>query len=78
MAESKTSQLVVQRPAGAYLCCTWTGESRADNRDFPQGRFVGRPSILFVVAQKTIKGESALRLQATLLFRKRSTRHLKQ
>jgi predicted PhzF superfamily epimerase YddE/YHI9 len=54
-------------PAGAYLV-THGLVSPAQTIEISQGRFVGRPSTPFVVAQKTLKGRLALRSQATLLF----------
>ena len=52
MAESKTLQLVgAAGPAGAYLV-THGLVSPAQTIEISQGRFVGRPSTLFVVAQK--------------------------
>ena len=55
-------------PAGAYLG-THGLVSPAQTIEISQGRFVGRPSTLFVVAKKkTLKGRLALRSQATLLL----------
>ena len=61
MAESKTSQLVALQGAGAYLVAHGL-VSPAQTIEISQGRFVGRPSILFVVAQKDDQGRISVKV----------------
>ena len=61
MAESKTSQLVALQGAGAYLVAHGL-VSPAQTIEISQGRFVGRPSTLFVVAQKDDQGRISVKV----------------
>jgi predicted PhzF superfamily epimerase YddE/YHI9 len=61
-------------PAGAYLVAHGL-VNPAQTIEISQGRLVGRPSTLFVVAQKDDEGRISVKVAGD--FRRRSTRHLK-